>query len=621
MCTENEKMISQLFSLRDKFVIIGLTGRTGSGCTTAASILEDKDANFPSPNDVNYKGKCFFSEMDSARYNLLVKYAKQTHSKFYNIKVSDLISIYLFKLTLDQIRHFIVDAVEDEAQLDEKLFNKINNEISSTSVYSTIFEALINHDTDIGEQKIDGKEFCAFLQRMKEVTGRFKEHLDDNGCNLFIKIYQKAGNEIRRNGSLCPSGQDGNAAGIYHLPETINRLIKILRKLNGKDKTLVVIDAIRNPYEVRYFRERYSAFYLFSINAPDEDRNNYLFKHRNLTVKDIVKLDKKESGEAPPDEGGVASNAQENEFVRQNVKACIELSDVHIFNPRNEPENHNILKAQLAWYLALIFHPGLVSPTAMERIMQIAYVAKLNSGCISRHVGAVITDQDNSIKSVGWNDVPKGQTPCNLRSLEGLINTFDDKVYSEYERTNERFRNVARKAFNRLSNNDDFRGRNLSYCFKDIYNSIDRESICERIKNDFHESDACEHICKSVGSIKGNQVHTRSLHAEENAFLQLTKYGGAPINGGKLYVTASPCELCSKKAYQLGIKDIVFIDPYPGIAKEHILGVGCNKPNLIQFRGAVGRGYHQLYEPYIPYKDELEYLMQEDDCSSDRKYK
>ncbi|WP_235846252.1 deaminase [Morganella psychrotolerans] len=59
---------------------------------------------------------------------------------------------------------------------------------------------------------------------------------------------------------------------------------------------------------------------------------------------------------------------------------------------------------------------------------------------------------------------------------------------------------------------------------------------------------------------ENNQVHTRSLHAEENAFLQISKYGGTGVQHGSLYTTASPCELCAKKAYQLGIKEIVFID-------------------------------------------------------------
>src|SRR5690606_23163391 len=104
-----------------------------------------------------------------------------------------------------------------------------------------------------------------------------------------------------------------------------------------------------------------------------------------------------------------------------------------------------------------------------------------------------------------------------------------------------------------------------AYCFKSEYNAL---------KND------------------KNQVHTRSLHAEENAFLQVSKYGISSIEGGFLFTTASPCELCAKKAYQLGIKKIYYIDPYPGIAINHVLRGGLKNPELILFSGAIGGAFH-----------------------------
>ncbi|WP_205012748.1 hypothetical protein [Nitrosomonas sp. HPC101] len=67
--------------------------------------------------------------------------------------------------------------------------------------------------------------------------------------------------------------------------------------------------------------------------------------------------------------------------------------------------------------------------------------------------------------------------------------------------------------------------------------------------------------------------------------------------------------MCSKKAYQLGIKEIVYIDPYPGIANEYTLATGNNSPKLILFRGAIGKSYHKLYTPIMPFKDELETLL------------
>ena len=91
--------------------------------------------------------------------------------------------------------------------------------------------------------------------------------------------------------------------------------------------------------------------------------------------------------------------------------------------------------------------------------------------------------------------------------------------------------------------------------------------------------------------------------------MQLAKYPGGGIENGKLFTTASPCELCAKKAYQLGIKVIYYIDPYPGISDLHILSVGSKpiKPRL--FNGAIGNAYHWLYDPIMPYKDEMTLLL------------
>ena len=69
------------------------------------------------------------------------------------------------------------------------------------------------------------------------------------------------------------------------------------------------------------------------------------------------------------------------------------------------------------------------------------------------------------------------------------------------------------------------------------------------------------------------------------------------------------CELCSKKAYQLGITLIYYIDPYPGISKSQILSSGDKPIEVRLFNGAIGSAYHQLYQPIMPYKDELGLLL------------
>ena len=254
----------------------------------------------------------------------------------------------------------------------------------------------------------------------------------------------------------------------------------------------------------------------------------------------------------------------------------------------NDAEEYEFyLKRQLVRYIALMKHPGLVPPSHQERIMQIACDAQLNSGCISRQVGAAITDENFSIKAIGWNTVPEGQTPCLLCDLNDLMDGKDASAYSEYELKNLKFRAMLqdiRELYLAKEDNYekfDLAGMTLSFCFKDIYNAL---------------------------TGKDNQVHTRSLHAEENAFLQLAKYGGQPIKDGKLFTTVSCCELCAKKAYQLGIKEIYYIDSYPGISQDHIFRNGINRPNLILFQGVVRRAYERLYTQILPLKDEIAYL-------------
>ena len=239
-----------------------------------------------------------------------------------------------------------------------------------------------------------------------------------------------------------------------------------------------------------------------------------------------------------------------------------------------------------------MIHPGLVTPSPIERCMQLAYNAKLNSGCLSRQVGAVITNAAYSVKAVGWNDVPSGQVPCNLRDVCTFCENKDENTYSQFELEDPEFVEAI-EAINRELETKELYGHAYPYCFKDVYNGLKDDK---------------------------NQVYTRSLHAEENAFLQLPKYGGTGIIGGNLFTTASPCELCAKKAYQLGIKNIFYIDPYPGISFRHILKFGKDKnPNINLFYGAIGSAYVSLYTQRMAVKDELE-LLTDLNGKSVRKY-
>lgn len=582
---ENQpSVISKLFNERSNFILLGLTGRTGSGCTSASLILEEKTPLSLTNEDLKYKEDYYYKGFDSIRQKITSDYISKNYTPFITIKVSDLISAYILQLSKNEMVQYLmhISSSSSTTILDNLIENGAfaNNSIVKRKIFGDINEAILNHKNELLLSKRHLSKFFSYMKSIKKFTSDFKKDLNSISSDLYVKLYQDAGNLIRKEGLIKNfSNPKFHPASVYSLPESINRCIKTIRLINGESGSYIAIDAIRNPYEAKFFKDRYSAFYLVSINATNEDRKSYLQDMHKYTTEQFDRLDKIESGKF---DGENKDKPSYFEFINQNIKKCSEIADIHIFNPRSNIKNTNILRSQLYWYVALIKKPGLCTPTKMERNMQIAYSAKLNSGCISRQVGAVVTDSNQSIKSIGWNDVAEGQVSCGFRNYQGLLTSFDNKIYSNFELKSDKIRNKAQDKYNILNDKLKNSGKYLSYCFKELKNSIDEDK---------------------------NQVHTRALHAEENAFLQLAKYGNSAIQGGNLFTTASPCELCAKKAYQLGIKKIYYIDPYPGISLEHIIETGTNSPTLIQFRGALGRAYHNLYEQIIPYKDELDYVF------------
>lgn len=559
--------LDTIFNERSKFIIIGLTGRTGSGCTTVADLLKQPFGKFNAPRAKT----CQYENDEERKYKVVYDYLSNNWKEFYHIKMSDIVSTFILELSFDDFdklyRSTLIKNIEENApSLDIKL--KTYYEDFSQKRLSARDKAKASRGDLYNEE-----DFKFYFDELPEFSKKLKKFLNRIESGSYIKFFQIVGNNIRQSGVANISTYDPSQ--IYKFSQRANKLIKLLRHKSRttNDNVCVVLDAIRNPYEAFFFKERYSAFYLMSVSTDVSSRHGRLLKQSGVSTDDVKGIDSRENP---------SSLKGESCFWSLDIQRCIEIADIHLYNP-DDNQTLKTIKQQLVKYLALIMHPGLITPSQEERCMQIAINAKLNSGCLSRQVGAVVTDSNCSIKSVGWNNVAQGQTPCNLRRVKDLIDNEDELAFSKFEREDSDFIGQIKKIYKPSTNNISLlSGKPVSFCFKDIKNSIDGEK---------------------------NQVHTRALHAEENAFLQISKYGGMPIVNGFLFTTASPCELCAKKAYQLGISKVIYIDPYPGISNDHILTCGNNTPVLQLFYGAIGRAYQQIFTPIIPYKDELEIDM------------
>lgn len=571
--------IQRLYEQRTDFIVIGLTGWTGSGCTTVSQLLEKPINEWELPSsDENT-----FENNEDRKYNIIYKYACKNFKEFNLIRIKDVITLFLIIKSMNEIEKFenymTLKCKGDSTKVDGiRTWLKEKQEDIRINYSSIDINDLIDKKLDNLIYKDDELNilFTFYFDTLPKYTNDLEDVFNDKYTYKYI--YRDMTNNIRASGN--PFSKEYKEGNIFKISEVINNMIKVLRhyKIKKNEKVLAVIDSFRNPYDVTFFKNRYSAFYLFSVNSNKLDRKNRLNKI-GLDDKEIDKLDEKKQTK----EDTVDCYA----FCRHDIDKCIELSDVYLYNPYEEYKiPSDILKKDIIRYVSLIMHPGLITPTHIERCMQMAYNAKVNSGCISRQVGAVVTDEKFAIKSIGWNEVPEGQVPCNLRNIESFINRKDEGSFSKHELYDEEFKNSINYYNECIKKNKDEKtvidGRLIPYCFKDIHNAIEN---------------------------KYNQVHTRSLHGEENAFLQISKYGGMGVENGNLFTTASPCELCAKKSYQIGIKNIYYIDLYPGISEEHILENGKNRPNLILFQGAIGRAYTQMYTPIIPLKDEVCILL------------
>lgn len=407
------------------------------------------------------------------------------------------------------------------------------------------------------------------------------------------------------------------------------------KKTHNEERTVIAIDSIKNPYEAMYLKDRYSNFYLIGIYTEDYERKKRLREKKHLTDDDISAVDiieqnsefkkaikeyhyqqknneskttnkllKKKKSNQPEiiekiyrqfkSKGLIECLSHISPFISQNVSSCLDSADI-LINNKTDNNAYAYLKRILLRYVCLIMNPALVVPTDVERCMQIAYTTKPNSGCISRQVGAVVTDENYHLMSIGWNQQPESQLPCSYRDLCELANHWCIDGFSDYENNDsEEFHkcinNQVKKFFDTEKSPLKEMGKLPCYCFKDYYNGI----IGER-----------------------NQVHTRSLHAEETAFLNLGP-NNTRITNGILFTTSSPCELCSKKAMYLGIKKIYYVEPYPGVSENHVMSIGpANlRPQLVLFTGAIGTAYSKLYTPLLPRKDENEMIL---GCKIDNK--
>ncbi len=540
-----------LEDIKRGFMIIGLTGYTASGCSAFKEIII-KENKPEAPDFDNIKDR-----ITKESFEKLGKVWKNLDwEPFNDIEVSLVIWMFV-------IRQAIRYNYKNEIYANVRRFiNPYKNELQGVKYLTS-------------KHKLSAKA-CKSLIKSYEFVYNNKNDIKVNVFgrqNLYnmIKFLQNSGTQIRRYGKPSPNNYTkASPENITIFPEALRKIIRAYRYV--EQKKYFVIDAFRNPFEIEYFKRRYKEFYLINVNRAEELRLKSLYKNqiRDFECTDIYKTEKCENIKEK------RSKNIEKWITSQNINECSQKSEYYINNNTNDFQN---LKLQAIKIITLYNKPGCIPPSQDELFMQFAMSARQKSGCLSRKVGAILAN-DERVVGFGWNDPPKGQTPCLLRSSEHISKDKNKYLFSAYELGSEFVDHIK----------DKYNDSDIPFCFKDEFESIQ--------KNKFPD--------KNIG--KQNEF-TRALHAEERAFLSNTSFPSAEEL--TLYTTDSPCTLCAKKAYHLNVKRIVYIEEYPGISNQQTLfsGERSDSINLENFEGAIGSTYFQLYESVMPEKDYIKLFL------------
>lgn len=407
--------------------------------------------------------------------------------------------------------------------LTEELFLGICAPIGSMK--DEVIDSLKRNLKNIYGYDVEILKLSNYIEEYKTKEMELIPRKTEEFSNLKYKIEQ--GNEIRRkydNKSILVELaikeihvsrlMEGRKVGDDEIPKITD--LKTRRKC-------YIFNSIKNKEELLLLRRIYTDnYYQFSVFSPLEERKKNLLNKNlsQLEIEEIVNIDEYDN----------------NEFG-QNVRGTFTDGDFFL---RVSNENIDNLDKKIERYLHLIFESQIITPTINETAMYSAKSASGNSACLSRQVGASITDELGNLISTGWNDVPK----------------FGGNLYREGD-------------FN------DDRCSLKGHCSNDEHKDLLVNSIIETLKED---EEIKKIICDAEGfptmitekikinlrksKIKDLIEFSRSVHAEMHAIISGSQLSGSKMINGKLFCTTYPCHNCARHIIVSGIKEVYYIEPY-----------------------------------------------------------
>ncbi len=330
---------------------------------------------------------------------------------------------------------------------------------------------------------------------------------------------------------------------------------------NSEHRIAYIVNQIKHPGEIELFQELYkNNFYLIGLMRTEDERRRFL-KSGDIDDGDASELIRRDRKDKDPH--------------GQQVEKCLHLSDYFI---RNIDEAEKI-EDSVERFIRLVHGTKLITPTKEETGIYAAQSASLRSACLSRQVGAAITDDNGSVLSTGCNDVPS--------SGGGLYNaesTSDKRCYN----------------FEGTCHNDLHKNK--------LKNEIRAILTSEAVKN----ADIIAEKIIEKSKAKSLIEYSRAIHAEMDAITTLARSNSSSSLNKTMYCTTYPCHICARHIVAAGITKVVYIEPYEkSLALELHSDAICHpetqsksdKVLFVNFEGVSPKRYLKFFGYNNPRKD------------------
>lgn len=400
---------------------------------------------------------------------------------------------------------------------------------------------------------------CAVIRLSRLIEGKAGAAPPNNGKYARTKYLIDKGNELRKKYgysvladlaiSQMASDREKHkkAQGTPHYPTR---------------RICYVLDSIKNADEMNILRRVYGEmFYFVGVFAPIEVRVQTL-KDEGMQPEEVYRLIDRDSGEETAH--------------GQSVRDTFPRADFFV-RAGSGPEN--VLTNRLQRFLDLVLRAAVITPTVGETAMYQAASAAGSSACLSRQVGAAITDRDGEILAIGWNDVPR---------VGGGLYSSDAVHDSGTTRPDNRCYNwKGGKCFN---------DEEKSLLTREVVNTLIERGV---IGGDQRQS--------ATSAIERSRIShliefSRAIHAEMHALLSASQAGGQRVRDGALYCTTYPCHSCARHLIAAGVKDVYYIEPYRKslATKLHDDSItedeqATNKVRILSFDGVSPTRYLELF--------------------------